>query len=206
MRLPDPPLLLITGLDPSGQPPEDLVRAALAGGCRWISFRERSLSCHDYEQVIRILTPLVTPWGACLSVHLDTPEGLSVPISGVHLSRCGNPVTARQRLGAGVRIGLSAHNAATAWAAAEAGTHYVTLSPIFAPLSKPSQLPPLGLEELEKISRQLTIPVVALGGITRSRVRPCLTAGAQGVAVMGAVVGSEDPAQVVAELIRELRR
>lgn len=205
MTLPDPPLLLIAGLDKTGQPPTTQIRAALAGGCRWISFRERTLSPEQYGDILETLNPLAASYGARLSAHHDRPEQLPVPVDGVHLSRYGDVAAARRVLGIEGLIGISTHDREEALAALQAGADYVTLSPVYAPLSKMGTLPPLGLGTLEQITRQLPIPVVALGGITPVRVKECLAAGARGIAVMGAIAEAEDPTQVTVDLIENLR-
>jgi thiamine monophosphate synthase len=66
--------------------------------------------------------------------------------------------------------------------AGDEGADYAVLAPIFAPLSKPSSRPPLGLEALRAVASRSSIPVLALGGITRENAPLCVEAGAAGVA------------------------
>jgi thiamine-phosphate pyrophosphorylase len=61
------------------------------------------------------------------------------------------------------------------------GADYVFFGPVFAPISKTSDLAPRGLEELRRVSRGVRIPVLALGGITWENARACVEAGAAGV-------------------------
>lgn len=89
-------------------------------------------------------------------------------------------------------------------AAQHEGVDYVTLSPVFPTVSKPGYGPPLGAQELARLCGQVPgLAVVALGGVGPGRVRPCLAAGAAGVAVMGEVMRSADPGALVAALVRE---
>jgi thiamine-phosphate pyrophosphorylase len=83
---------------------------------------------------------------------------------------------------------------------------WATYSPVFATASKPGYGPALGLAGLAAGCRAAPgLPILALGGIGRGRARACLDAGASGVALMGAVMRSDDPGAVVRAVIDELR-
>ena len=69
MRLPDPPLLLITDRQQTLLPLADVVRAALATGCRWVSMREKDLSEVDQVALARALLSIARRHGACLTLH-----------------------------------------------------------------------------------------------------------------------------------------
>ena len=108
---------------------------------------------------------------------------------------------ARRRLGGNALIGQSAHNAAEIEQAAAMGADYVTLSPIFATISKPGYGPALGYAMLR---RTWPVPVLALGGIDASNAAQCLAAGAAGVAVMGGAMRAPDPQAFMADLLARM--
>ena len=83
---------------------------------------------------------------------------------------------------------------------------YVTLSPIFPSPSKPAYGPALGIEALAATAAQVRIPVLALGGVDATNLRACLDAGAAGAAVMGGIMGADDPAGMAQALIEALQR
>jgi thiamine-phosphate pyrophosphorylase len=86
--------------------------------------------------------------------------------------------------------------------AAAGDAPFATLSPIFATRSKPGYGPPLGLAALARMCVTVRTPVYALGGVdSPERVRSCLSEGAAGVAVMGAVMRSREPFRTVKELL-----
>ena len=82
----------------------------------------------------------------------------------------------------GFLIGVSCHSLEEVMRAEEEGADYVLFGPVFAPLSKTSDLAPRGVEELGRVSRAVRIPVLALGGITAETAAACVNAGAAGVA------------------------
>ena len=84
--------------------------------------------------------------------------------------------------------------------AARYGADYATLSPIFATPSKPGYGPALGPAAL-RAARACGLPVIALGGVTAETARPCHEAGAAGIAVMGGLMRSRDPAGDVGTLL-----
>jgi thiamine-phosphate pyrophosphorylase len=79
-------------------------------------------------------------------------------------------------------IGVSCHTLDEVVRAEREGADYVVFGPVFAPLSKTSDLAPRGLEELRRVSLVVKIPVLALGGITEENAASCVEAGAAGVA------------------------
>ncbi len=82
----------------------------------------------------------------------------------------------------------------------------MTLSPLFESPSKPGYGPSLGLDGLRAAAPRIPIPVVALGGVTPENARPCIRAGAAGVAVMDTVMRAADPGAVAADLLAAIAR
>jgi thiamine-phosphate pyrophosphorylase len=120
--------------------------------------------------------------------------------ASVHLQSAAVVGAARQRLGPGALVGVSAHSFDDVAAAAAAGADYVTLSPIFLTSSKPGYGPALGVAAIGPAAK-LGISVIALGGVTADLIRPCLNAGAAGVAVMGEIMRSDQPGRIVGGLL-----
>jgi thiamine-phosphate pyrophosphorylase len=204
VSLPDPPLLLITDRRLSRRPLEETVVRALEAGCRWVSLREKDLLPAARLTLLRRLIALGRPVDAVIGVHDDIAAALEAGAAAVHLPADADPAAARARLPAGVLLGASAHDAAELARAAAAGADYATLSPIFASTSKPGYGPALGGAGLARLAARVSIPVLALGGIDSERIAPCIDAGAAGVAVMGGVMGADDPGGVMAGLIKTL--
>jgi len=89
--------------------------------------------------------------------------------------------------------------------AEKSSADYLTLSPVFKPLSKSTETSPLGIEPLAEAAQACKIPVFALGGISSLNAAQCLSAGAVGVAVIGAVFGNDQPPEAVKRILTACR-
>ena len=81
-------------------------------------------------------------------------------------------------------MGVSCHTLDEARAAEQDGADYIFFGPVFAPRSKPSDLPSRGLDQLAEVAHSVTIPILALGGITKDNASQCTSAGAAGIAAI----------------------
>lgn len=202
-RLPQPPLLVITDRRQARRPIEEIARSLFAGGCRWLSLREKDLSPEERRLLLERLLALGRSFGATVTAHEDIEGVAAAGADGVHLPAGSDPVRARARLPRAL-IGASAHSGEEASALLRAGADYATLSPIFASASKPGYGPALGLEKLAQAARTAPGPILALGGITPENAAAVLAAGACGLAVMGAAMRAEDPQEIAAQLLRAM--
>ncbi|HID04941.1 MAG TPA: thiamine phosphate synthase [Aigarchaeota archaeon] len=206
-KIPDPPLLVITDrkLAGGGDRLLTVVESVFRGGCRWVLIREKDLV--NTGELIKLtckITDMARSYGAVVQVNTDCGAAAKCNASGVHLP-WGKPVEiVRERLGQEKLLGVSAHSLEEALEAEKRGADYITLSPIFKPISKPKPRNPVGVEKLKEIASRVSIPVIALGGVTGDNARLCVEAGAAGVAVLGYVMASEDPERTVKEIISNL--
>jgi thiamine-phosphate pyrophosphorylase len=203
VRLPVPPLLVISDRHQVRWPLEEVAEAVFAGGCRWFSLREKDLPPEDRRALLAALLAMGRRCGAVVTAHEDVEAVAWSGADGVHLPSGGSPEAARARLPDAL-IGASAHSADEAAALLGAGADYVTASPVFLTASKPGYGPALGVEGLARIVAQAPGPVVALGGITPANAGLCLSAGARGIAVMGEVMRAADPQAIVERILRAM--
>jgi thiamine-phosphate pyrophosphorylase len=202
VTLPDPAILVITDRRQAPRPLDAVAAAVFGAGCRWLSLREKDLGTGEREALLRRLVQLGGEHGAVVTVHEDVAAAQAAGAAGVHLSAGMHPGAARRALGPNALIGCSAHGRAELELAAEAD--YATLSPVFSSPSKPGYGPALGLDRFAAVVADCDVPVVALGGLDAGNAARCLEAGAAGVAVMGAIMAAQDPAAVMAGLIKSL--
>jgi thiamine-phosphate pyrophosphorylase len=188
--------LLITDRRQAKRPLVEVVEEAFRGGCRFASLREKDLSPAERLALLREILPVARKWGAILLVHADLEAARHC--DGVHLGAGGDVAAARAALGPEARIGLSCHTVEEVRAAM--GADYVTLGPVAETASKPGYAPRIGPEELREAAK-LGISVYALGGVDAGNAAVFRDAGAVGVAVMGGVMGREDPEGAVRWLL-----
>lgn len=203
MRIPFPPLLVISDRSQARSPLIEVAAAAFAGGCRWFSLREKDLPAAERRALLAELVALARDCGAAVTVHDDIEATVATGAAGVHLPGGSDPAAARASL-PGKLIGASAHSAAEATALTAAGADYVTMSPVFLTASKPGYGPAIGLDGLAAAVAAARRPVIALAGITPANAGSCLKAGAAGIAVMGEVMRAADPEAIVRALVAVL--
>ena len=183
----------------------DLVAAvdrAVAGGVHAAILREKDLPAGELL-ALAVSLRQVTEGRALLLVNDRVDVALACGADGVQLGETGLPVEAAQRLVEGRQpflIGRSVHDLEGARRAAAAGADYLLFGNVFATASHPGR-PPAGLERLAGVCAGVPCPVIAIGGITAGSAGDCLRAGAQGVAVISAILGSPDPQAAAKELL-----
>jgi len=205
LRLPDPPLLLVTDRRQARHPLADIVAAALAGGCRWVSLREKDLPEDEQVPLARTLCRLAHKSSARVMLHGEASLAKLAGADGVHLPSGSDPATARALLGPEKLVGVSIHTVSEAASIDPAMVDYALAGPAFETPSKPGYGPEIGRKGLFEIARAAGVPVLAIGGINTARVAEVIAAGCAGVAVMGGVMRAADPQHEVGALIATLQ-
>jgi thiamine-phosphate pyrophosphorylase len=204
VKLPDPPLLLVTDFRQTRIAPTEVIAAALAAGCRWISLREKDRSDPEQAAMLGALLKQAGPYGAKVMLHGDPEIARRTGADGVHRHAGGDMATARRVMGVDALVGASVHDVEAAGAAAPELVDYVIAGPAFSTPSKPDYGPPLVPTAFAAIANVCRVPVVAIGGIGPANLHECLRAGATGIAVMGGVMRASDPGREVRALISVL--
>jgi len=201
MKLPDPALLLVTDRHQARLPLADIVRAALAAGCRWVSVREKDLSDGDQIALALTLLRIARRHGARLTLHGHAALAKACGSDGVHLPAGGDPAASRALLGPDKLIGVSLHTVTEAEAIDRNVVDYAIAGPAFETPSKPGYGPEIGHKGLAEIARAAPVPVLAIGGLNATRAAEVLAAGPLGIAVMGSIMRAVDPGQEVKALL-----
>lgn len=181
-----------------------IFEAILDGGAQMIQVRAKKLSGTQLLPIARQLVARARRTGAHIFVNTHARVARQSGADGVHRPAQGVPVSALRRAGAR-RIGVSTHSLREAIEAEKQGADFIAFSPIFSSASKPGYGPALGLSGLQAVCGAVDIPVYALAGITPENAPDCLAAGAFGVAVMGGIMGADDPAEATRRYLHVLR-
>lgn len=171
----------------------DQARLAVAGGADVVQLRDKVMSPAALLQEARAVRAVTTASGALFIVNDSLDVALAAGADGVHLGQDDLPVAeARAAAPPGFIVGVSVGDVAEAKTAAAGGADYVALSPTFSTASKADAGPGHGLAALRAVRSAVSVPLLAIGGIGPDNVADVIAAGADGVAVISAVVGQED--------------
>jgi thiamine-phosphate diphosphorylase len=182
----------------------EVVRAALAGGAPSIQLRAKTEPTRETVALAERLREETARHGALFFVNDRVDVALAVGADGAHLGDDDLPLPAARRITPpGFLIGRSVETADEARRALADGADYLGVGTLFLTPSKTDTGPAIGLEGLSRVARAAGgTPVVAIGGIDESNAAAVARAGADGVAVIRAVMKAEDPAAAAAALIR----
>ena len=189
----------------TGQHPVALAEALLAGGARCLQLRWKPAPPRDVLDAARAIRPLAHAASALFLVN-DRPDlAVLAAADGVHLGQDDLPLAAARRvLGPGRVVGLSTHDPDQARRAADAGADYVAVGPVYATTSKANALAPRGLDLVRAARAVVPCPLVAIGGIDATSAPDVIAAGADAVAMIGALVRAADPAAAVRDVLAGL--
>lgn len=172
------------------------VEAALRGGARMVQYRNKSADRFLQTRQATAIAQVCRRAGASFIVNDSVTLAAETDADGVHLgSGDVNIETARRALGPGKLIGISCYNQLSlAREAAGNGADYIAFGSFFASATKPGALR-ADVELLACARRILTVPIVAIGGITLDNAQPLIAAGADALAVVAALFDSADVEQ-----------
>src|SRR5579875_992830 len=177
----------------AGRPLVDLVAAALEGGATAIQLREKELGGRQQVELGRALRRLTRAAGALLIVNDRVDIAYAVEADGVHLGQDDLPPSvARAILGPDAIIGGSAGNLDELARSVAEGVDYLGVGPVYATTTKPDAGEPIGPAGLAQLRARTDLPIVGIGAVTTDNVGEVIAAGADGAAVIGAVIGAED--------------
>jgi thiamine-phosphate pyrophosphorylase len=181
----------------------EAVRALAAGGARLVQLRAKQLPDGALLDLAREATAAARSAGVTLVINDRADVARIVGAGGLHVGQDDLPPSACRRiLGEEALIGVSTHDLGQFEAAAREPVDYVAIGPVFETRSKEQPDPVVGLELVRHARARSSRPLVAIGGIDPGNARAVVEAGADGVAVISAVMASGD----FAEAVRALRR
>ena len=189
-----------------GRATAEIVREAVAGGVTCVQLREKNGGTREFLDEARTVQAALRGTGVPLLVNDRVDVALAVGADGVHLGQRDMPIADARRLGpSGWIIGVLAECVEDAIRAEQEGTDYIGVSPVFATPTKTDTALPLGLAGLRQMRAAVRLPLVAIGGIHASNAREVIRAGADGLAVVSAIVSADSPREAARQLRREIK-
>jgi len=183
-----------------GRSNEEVVEAAIAGGADIIQLRDKELTTKQLLQEALKLKDIVRRSGIPFIINDRVDLAMAVDADGVHLGQDDLPLEyARKLLGNDKIIGISAQDAEQALQAERNSADYIAVSAIFPTATKPDAVS-LGLKTITDIKKNVSVPVVAIGGIKEENAALVAEAGADCIAVISAVVSAVDIEQAAKNL------
>jgi thiamine-phosphate pyrophosphorylase len=197
-----PSLMLITDRSRlRDRPLEEVASLAVEGGVTAVQLREKDLSGGELYD-LAVTVHAVLRGRALLLVNDRVDVAVAAGADGVHLPEHTLPLRKlRDYVGDSCIVGRSVHSVEAALRAEQEGADYLLVGAVYETASHPGQ-PPAGPALVRAVAEAVRVPVLAVGGITPERGAEVIEAGADGVAVISAILDADDP-KAAARALRE---
>ncbi|MBU2866397.1 thiamine phosphate synthase [Pacificibacter marinus] len=188
-----PPLCFITDAA-APLPIVDQAEQAARGGAKWVQLRHKTLNDAEFADLARAIAARLDPLGAKLIVNDRVEIARALGCFGVHVGQSdGDPAAIRARIGPDAVLGLSIETQTQLAAIPRDCVTYLGVGPVRATASKPDHASPLGFDGLASIARAISLPSMAIGGLTSVDVADVRRAGCAGIAVVSAISRAAQP-------------
>ncbi len=176
---------------------------ALAGGVTLLQLREKEVSSAEFYQIALKVKEICGRYDVPLIINDRLDIALAVDADGLHIGQQDLPLpVARRLLGRDKLIGVSATTLAEAQLAEAGGADYLGIGAMY-PTGTKTDARAVSLSELTAIRQNVTIPVVAIGGIGTANVTEVMGTGIAGVSVVSAILAQDD-VRAAAQHLRQL--
>ena len=194
-------IYLVTDRDAlKGKEITSVVSKSLDAGADIVQFRDKTATDEEFLEAAKKIRSLAKDKGALFIINDRVDMALALDSDGIHLGQDDMPVeAARKILGKKKIIGLSTHSVSQIDGALKKDVDYISVGPVYSTPTKPDYAP-VGLDLIRTASRKLKIPFVAIGGIDESNIKEVTAAGAKRIAVVRAVLSSNDPLEATKTL------
>lgn len=182
------------------------VEETLKAGATFIQLREKDISHEVFIALAREVKALTDYYKVPFVINDDIEVALEIDADGVHIGQEDMTLLeAREKLGPDKIIGVSAHNLEEAMEAEALGANYLGVGAVFNTSTK-LDASTVGLETLKEICSHVTLPVVAIGGISKNNIMKLSGTGVDGVAVISAIFAQPDITRATQELLTSVRQ
>jgi thiamine-phosphate pyrophosphorylase len=205
VTLPSPLYVILDRQTSGGRRLDELLDAVLAGGCRLVQLREKTMPPAGLFPLAQALRRRCREAGALFIVNDRVDLALAVEADGAHVGLDDLPAReARRLLPPPLILGVSTHDQDQARRARDDGADYVAVGSMF-PTGSKIGFELVGPELVRRVRADIPVPLVAIGGITRDNLSQVIEAGADAVAVISAIGSARDPAAAVRGFLETIR-
>ncbi|MGH7846868.1 MAG: thiamine phosphate synthase [Candidatus Binatia bacterium] len=184
-----------------GRSPTHVFQALLQGGVSVIQLRVKNLPAKNFLDLAREAREQTRAHNCFLVINDRVDIALAARADGVHLGQEDLPFHAARKLMGTKLIGVSTHDLAQAQAAEQDGADYIGFGPIFRTKTKQTGYAPRGVAMLQEIRRVVSLPIVAIGGITEANVAQVWQSGADAAAIISDLLHAEDITEKVKTIL-----
>lgn len=181
------------------------VKEALEGGITFLQLREKNLGVDEFTEQAMEMKKLAKEYNVPFVINDNLEVAVKADADGVHVGQDDLPVEeVRKLLGEDKIIGVSAHNVEEALKAQKGGADYLGVGAVCSTATK-TDASVVPFDEIQRICKEVSIPVVAIGGIKRENIKNLKGSGVDGVAVVSAIFGAGDIKKASMELLEEVK-
>ncbi len=178
-----------------------IVEEAVKGGVTMVQLREKDISSREFYELAKSLMSILKPLNIPLIINDRLDIALAVDADGLHIGQSDLPYPiARKLMGKDKIIGLSVETIKQAQEANNLDVDYIGLSPVFSTHTKLDINTPLELSGIKEIASFTKHRTVAIGGVNNSNAARVIASGADGIAVVSAIVSQENPREAAFNL------
>jgi len=179
----------------------EAARLCYAGGADVVQLRMKDTDGGEMLELAKQMQAVADEYNKFFIVNDRIDVAILASADGVHLGQTDIPISeARRLVGDDMIIGASVDNVEQAIKAVEDGAYYLGVGAIFTTSTKPDAEQGIGLDAIYDIKKAVDVPVVAIGGINKGNILHVMRAGADGVAVVSAIMAQEDIQSAAHEL------
>ncbi len=179
---------------------EECVEKSLRGGVSVVQIREKDCSGKEFLQLAKSVKEITKRYNVPLIINDRVDVAIAVGADGVHVGQDDLPCAiVRSMVGEDMIIGVSASSLTEALKAQQDGADYIGVGAMFATDTK-TDAKVVSMEELDRIRREVSIPIVVIGGINKTTLPDFIGKGIDGIAVVSAIVSQNDVESAAREL------
>jgi thiamine-phosphate pyrophosphorylase len=199
-----PPLYAVIDPDQTkGRPIEEVLSELLRAGVKLLQLRAKSLAAKDFVELAKFVRSETDSHNCRLIVNDRADVAMLCNADGVHLGQDDLPLQVGRKLLGNKIIGISTHDIEQARQAQRDGADYIGFGPMFGSRTKDTGYSARGLAMLKEIRAAVTVPIVAIGGITEQNVSQIWQAGADSAAIISDILASKDIAAKIAAILAQ---